>query len=134
MLLTRECDYGLRIIRALSKGGKITAEEICAEESIPGQFAYKILKKLERAGFIMSSRGREGGYWLVKSVTEITIYDVVSSIDETLFVNECLRGDRPCQRNLNDDPCKVHIEFERVQDALEKELRKKTISQIVAGE
>ena len=132
MLLTRECDYGLRIIRALSSGEKTTAEEICAAENIPGQFAYKILKKLERAGYLMSSRGREGGYWLIKPLSEISIYDVVSSIDENLFVNECLRDDRPCVRNLEDKPCSVHVELKRIQDVLMEELRRSTINNIVA--
>jgi len=134
MLLTRECDYALRIIRALAGGEKTTADEICAAENIPGQFAYKILKKLERSGFLMSSRGREGGYWLVKALTDITIYDIVSSIDDTLFVNECLREDRPCLRNPDDNPCAVHFEFERIQEVLVKELQKNSISQIVTGE
>jgi len=130
MFLTKECDYGLRIIRALASGEKITADEICAAEHIPGQFAYKILKKLERAGFIMSSRGREGGYWLVKSIDDVTIYDIVSAIDENLFINECLRDDRPCKRNPPEEPCAVHKEFERIQSTLVTELKKNTILMI----
>jgi len=132
MLLTRECDYGLRIIRALASGNKTTAEEICNAENIPGQFAYKILKKLERAGYLMSCRGRDGGYWLVKPLAEITIYDIVSAIDENLFVNECLRDDRPCIRNPGDSPCDIHRELERIQDVLMKELHEKVISKIVS--
>jgi len=134
MFLTKECDYGVRIIRALASGEKTTAEEICAAENIPGQFAYKILKKLERAGWIMSSRGRDGGYWLVRSPAELTIFDVVSAIDENLYINECLRDDRPCKRNLPDHPCAVHRELERVQDTLNKELSSKTLLQILTEE
>jgi len=131
MFLTRECDYGIRIIRALASGEKTTAEEICAAEAIPGQFAYKILKKLERAGWIMSSRGRDGGYWLVKSPNELTILDVVSAIDENLLINECLRDDCPCQRNQEDHPCMVHKEFERIQESLNNELSAKSLLQIL---
>ena len=134
MFLTRECDYGIRIIRALASGEKTTAEEICAAESIPGQFAYKILKKLERTGWIMSSRGREGGYWLVKSPNELTILDIVSAIDENLFINECLRDDRPCRRNKENHPCAVHRELERIQASLNKELSSKTLLQILTEE
>jgi len=130
MLLTRECDYGLRIIRALATGQKTTAEEICAAESIPGQFAYKILKKLERAGFLQSSRGRDGGYWLVKRLDSVSVYDVVSSIDENLFINECLRNDRPCIRN-NEDTCSVHKELDRIQTILVEELRRKPIVEVI---
>ena len=132
MFLTRECDYGLRIIRALSEGGKKTAEEICAAENIPGQFAYKILKKLERTGFIQSSRGRDGGYWLIKTLDAFSIFDVVSAIDENLFINECLRDDRPCMRNEPEHPCTVHRELERIQSVLAEEMREKTILQVVS--
>jgi len=133
MLLTRECDYGLRIIRALATGDKSTAEEICAAENIPGQFAYKILKKLERAGFLQSSRGRDGGYWLVRQLDEVSIYDVVSSIDENLFINECLRDDRPCVRNTPDGACTVHKELDRIQAILVEELSRKMIIEVVAS-
>jgi Rrf2 family protein len=131
MFLTKECDYGIRIIRALSNGEKKTAEEICAAESIPGQFAYKILKKMERGGFIQSCRGRDGGYWLVKSLDEITIHDIITTIDDYLFLNECLRDDRPCTRNPKSTPCAVHIELERIQDILISQLRLKSIRDVV---
>ena len=134
MFLTKECDYGLRIIRALSSGEKTTAEDICAVEGVPGQFAYKILKKLERAGYIMSSRGREGGYWLVKSLADITVYDIVTSIDENLFVLDCLKNDRICLRNTPENPCALHAEIERVQEALVLELRRNSIGDVLKGD
>ena len=123
MFLTKECDYGLRIIRALASGEKATADEICAAETIPGQFAYKILKKLERAGWLMSSRGREGGYWLVKPLESMSIYDVVSAIDENLFINECLRVKGSCTRNRAGKQCELHKELDRVQQKLVEELK-----------
>jgi len=133
MFLTKECDYGLRIVRALAGCEKKTAEEICTAENIPGQFAYKILKKLERAGFLQSSRGRDGGYWLIVTIDTLTIYDIVSSIDENLFINECLRDDRDCVRNSANEPCAVHRELERIQDVLISQLRQKTILEIVTA-
>jgi Rrf2 family protein len=132
MFLTKECDYGLRIVRALSGGEKSTAEQICAAENIPGQFAYKILKKLERADYLRSSRGRDGGYWLTKSVMDISIYDIVTAIDSNLLLNECLRDDHRCIRNPEDDPCNVHTELGRIQEVLINELRRKTIGEIVS--
>jgi len=133
MFLTKECDYGLRIIRALANGEKSTAEEICESENIPGQFAYKILKKLERAEYLRSSRGRDGGYWLVKPISDITIYDVVSAIDKNLYLNECLRGDRRCTKNSSDKPCGVHMELKRIQKVLVDELQQKTINDVVTA-
>ena len=131
MFLTKECDYGLRIIRALADGEKSTAEEICEAENIPGQFAYKILKKLERADYLRSSRGRDGGYWLIKPISDITIFDVVSAIDKNLYINECLRGNKRCTCNPVKKPCGVHSELKRIQEVLVEELNQKTISEVV---
>jgi Rrf2 family protein len=131
MFLTKECDYGIRIIRALADGQKKTAEEVCAIENIPGQFAYKILKKMERGGFLQSCRGRDGGYWLVKSLDEITIHDVITTIDDNLYLNECLRDDRPCSRNPKSSPCGVRVELERIQEKLVNELQQTSIREFV---
>jgi len=132
MFLTKECDYGIRIIRALADGQKKTAEEICDVENIPGQFAYKILKKMERGGFLQSCRGRDGGYWLVKSLDEITIHDIITTIDEYLFLNECLRDDRPCTRNPKSSPCAIHKELVRIQKRVVEEFQLKSIKEVVS--
>ena len=131
MIITRECDYWVRIVRALGGGGKKTAVEICESEHIPSQFAYKILKKLERAGYILSSRGRDGGYWLVKPIDTFSLYDILSAVDDNLFINECLKDTVECTRNTSDTPCAVHCELKRVQHVLEEELKQKSILQVV---
>ena len=47
MLITRETDYALRVLRALSDGEQHTAGEISSTQLVPKQFAYKIIKKLD---------------------------------------------------------------------------------------
>ncbi|MCL2865142.1 MAG: Rrf2 family transcriptional regulator [Lachnospiraceae bacterium] len=131
MLLTRECDYGVRIIRALSNGEKKMVKTICMEEKVPDQYAYKILKKLEKAGFVQSMRGRDGGYQLIKSLDTFSLYDVVISIDENLFIAGCLYDDDFCSFRDGEHPCKVHKELDRVQQVLVKELKAKKITEIM---
>ena len=52
MMITRESDYAVRMICALKDGEQLTIEQICRKEQVPRQFAYKILKKLEKAGLV----------------------------------------------------------------------------------
>ena len=61
MMITRESDYAVRMIRALKDGEQLTIEQICRKEQVPRQFAYKILKKLEKAGLVRIRRGAGGG-------------------------------------------------------------------------
>ena len=131
IFLTKECDYGVRTIRALADGEKKTVETICELEKIPGQYAYKILKKLERAGFVQSVRGRDGGYQLVKPLHQLTLYDIVSAIDESLFLFACLQKHHVCVHNNSKRPCTVHQEFMRIQDVLIAEMQRKNMQELL---
>ena len=46
MLITRETDYALRMLRVLLDEEKHSAAEMAETELIPVQFAYQILRKL----------------------------------------------------------------------------------------
>ncbi|WP_408609060.1 RrF2 family transcriptional regulator [Aminipila terrae] len=61
MLITRETDYALRILRALADGQQLTSADICQREILPQNFVYKILKKLNKSGIVYIARGAEGG-------------------------------------------------------------------------
>jgi len=129
MFLTKECDYSLRIMRALKNEQQRTVSEICDEEHIPDKYAYKILKKLEKAGFIQIKRGTNGGYTLIRPLESFTIFDVVSAVDEKLFLFECLKDENLCPNNNNKTPCKVHNEFLRIQNVLVSEMKAKNMKE-----
>ena len=131
MLLTRECDYGLRIIRALGDHKSKTVLTISEMEHVPYKYAYKILKKLKVAGFVQSQRGATGGYILVRPLSSLSIFDIANAIDERFIITECLRRDAQCPRNTDDEPCAVHRELGRIQDLLIREMRSKSVKEIV---
>ena len=78
MLITRRSDYAMRICRVLHDGKVHNVREICQAEEIPKAFAYKILRELEMAGLVKSERGNQGGYYLNRPLSELTLYDVVN--------------------------------------------------------
>ena len=54
MLFTKECDYAIRIMRALSDGELVSVSNICAAEQLPSAMTYKITRKLEKQGLLKS--------------------------------------------------------------------------------
>lgn len=130
MFITRECDYAIRVVRALADAEKKSVNVICEEEHVPVYFAYKILKKLEKAKIVSAIRGAVGGYQLAKDIKKITLYDIVSSVDAELFLNACLKEGFDCPRNPNETCCKVHVELDRIQNALMTMLKEKTMDQL----
>ncbi len=129
MLITRRSDYAMRICRVLRDGKVHNVREICDKEEIPRAFAYKILRELEMADLVKSERGNQGGYYLNRSLSELTIYDVVSITEGDLAILHCMKEE--CNRNPESMPCKVHKEIERIQNLLVKEMKKKTIAEIM---
>ena len=95
-------------------------------------FAYKILKKLQKAKIVKGYRGVHGGYSLDKGLDELTLYDIYSAIDPEMFIIECLDPKYSCVRDGQDGiPCLVHRELLSVQDELIRLLKRKTIQQIM---
>jgi len=128
MLLTRENDYAIRMLRALKDGEKHTMKDICQEEEIPEAFAYKIVRKLQKAGIVEVERGASGGCRVGGDLSELTLYDVVTAVDEEPVIMPCLR--KSCSRNTGGSTCKVHVELAEIQKALVRELKARTLSDL----
>ena len=133
MMITRESDYAIRIIRALKDGEQLTIEQICLREKVPKQFAYKILKKLERSGLVSIRRGAGGRCMLSRSLEGLTLLDIIQAADEEFFLNPCLGGQFQCGYAANSNGCSVHWELARVQHVLEEELRRTSLEQLFNG-
>lgn len=130
MLFTKECDYAIRIMRALSSGDFVSVSTICAMEDLSSAMAYKITRKLEKGGLLKSLRGANGGYALNKPLQNISIYDVCSIIDPDILILECMKKDYHCSMNTQSTPCLVHHEFCRIQHILLQELQKKNLAEL----
>lgn len=85
MIMTRETDYAVRILRALSCGERLTVRQVCDSELVPVQFAYKILKKLASCGYVEIFRGQEGGCRLKADLNELSLYDLMRCINEDIL-------------------------------------------------
>lgn len=132
MLITREADYALRIIRALADGQQRSIEEICRMEAAPKQFAYKIIKKLEKAGWLRILRGAEGGCRLIADLGTIDLLALVQVMGTNGIVSACLEpGYRCSRREICDGTCQVQVGLAKVQQAIEEELKRHTLRELI---
>lgn len=135
MLITRECDYAVRVIRALSGEERLSVNDICEREEITAPFAYKILKKLQRAKIVRGYRGVHGGYSLKKNASDITLLEVYQAIDQGMYIIECMNPRKKCSRDEKlDGGCVVHRELVRIQESLQQMLSEKSLAEILGEE
>ena len=94
MRLSARADYALRaaIELAAAGPGHVTADQLARAQQIPGKFLETILTQLRRAGLIRSQRGPDGGFWLARPASEISLADIIRVIDGQLLG---VRGERP---------------------------------------
>lgn len=131
MLITRECDYALRLVRNLSTDDVTSISKIAKAEQISNAIAYKVAGKLEKGGLIESVRGNRGGYRLIRGADKISILDVYRIMEPNGAINECLKSGADCPLNKEDKPCAVHHELERIQNVLFEELGRKSLLEII---
>lgn len=97
MRVTAKVDYAVRaavvLAHAAADGTEpVKGEQIRDRQDIPFRFCENILGELRQAGLVRSRRGAEGGYWLAKPASEITIADVIRATEGPLAN---VRGERP---------------------------------------
>ena len=80
--------YGLAAMHILShtpNGRTMQVKEIAAMTSLSHGYLEQLLSQLRKAGLISSVRGAFGGYKLSRLPHEITVLEIIESLEGTLF-------------------------------------------------
>jgi Rrf2 family protein len=104
MRLSKRGEYGLRAMISLAEAqknsptGMVQIKEISAREQIPAKFLEQILLALKNAGLVQSKMGVGGGYYLARLPKEITLGQIVRTLDGPLAPIRCVSqmANEPC--------------------------------------
>ncbi|MDH6679114.1 Rrf2 family protein [Rhodococcus sp. LBL1] len=94
MHITARVDCAVRALVELAAAGPdlVKADALSTAQSIPYKFLEAVLADLRRGGLVSSRRGPDGGYWLTRPAAEITVADVIRTLEGPLA---SVRGERP---------------------------------------
>jgi Rrf2 family protein len=83
MRVSARADYALRVAIELAAAADshVTGEQLARAQNIPGKFMETILTQLRRTGLVRSRRGPDGGFWLARPASEISLADIIRAID-----------------------------------------------------
>ena len=134
MLLSKTAEYALRAIVyvALSdaQGLKVGMKDIAKELELPVHFMGKILQDLVRKGVIASIKGPGGGFFLHRPASDISILEVVQTIDGLEFFRKCGMGMKQCS---DTHPCPLHDDIKAHRNQVLKIFSTKSIQTLVDG-
>lgn len=123
MKLSTKGRYGLRAMVDLAQHyeqGVTPLNEIAERQDISGAYLEQLMSSLRKSGLVHSIRGAQGGYRLTRSPEEITVGEILRSLEGPLVPVECVdQNGAGCSRM---DDCYTVIVWEKLRDAIDSVL------------
>ncbi|MBI5265829.1 MAG: Rrf2 family transcriptional regulator [candidate division Zixibacteria bacterium] len=101
MQFTKAEEYGMFGVLYLAEKDRSVVtplSEISHAQQIPEKFLAKIFQSLSKAGIVRSHRGVRGGFTLSRDPKDITIKEVLETIQGPYFLMKCLKDRDACIR------------------------------------
>jgi Rrf2 family protein len=132
-MLSQRAKYAIRAMQELgrlSAGETLQATELAERIKGPLHFLEGILIELRREGFLVSKRGRSGGYALGRPSDMISIADIIRLIDGPLALTTC--ASRTAYARCEDCPtpedCQLRLILLAARDAMARVLEASTLA------
>lgn len=117
--ISKMTDYAVVLATHLAAAeGAHPARDLAVQTQIPEPTASKVLKKLARAGVVISHRGAKGGYALARPPSQVGVHEVIEAIEGPIAVTECSddSADSSCEYETN---CEVRANWQRINLAVQ---------------
>ncbi|MEM0910154.1 MAG: Rrf2 family transcriptional regulator [Pseudomonadota bacterium] len=92
MQLTRNTDYGLRLLMylaLLNDSQKANIDDLSSIYGVSRNNLNKLVHRLGKAGIIETKRGKGGGFRLAKAPEDLNLGELVELLESTLQVVDC---------------------------------------------
>jgi Rrf2 family protein len=133
MKIPMKVDYGVRALVDLAQhageGRPVRTADIAGRQSIPEPYLDQVLTTLNKFGFIRSRRGPQGGHLLARPAAEITLDEVVATLEGRSAPLECIEDSTGCAMA---GACAQQDIWRDVEDAVHHVLATTTVGQLAS--
>lgn len=102
MKLSTKGRYGLKAMFQLAisqSDGPIPLKQIAEKQSLSENYLEQLFSTLKKDGLLNSVRGSQGGYLLARPPEEITVGEILRSLEGELSPSDCIvEGEGDCER------------------------------------
>jgi Rrf2 family transcriptional regulator, iron-sulfur cluster assembly transcription factor len=129
MILSKTTEYALSVLSFMATRNHqmYPAEFLHQELQIPRQYLRRLLTNLSRKGFIVSTRGRNGGFVFARDMSTINIAQVIEAMEGAGAMNTCLLGFTAC---ITGHPCVMHDLWTESRSKMIETLTKTTLADL----
>ncbi len=106
----------------------VSASALESQILVSSKYIEKIMRDLSKRGLILANRGTNGGYYLAKSPEEITIGEIVRSLEDDMEIIECVKSEGKCKC------CPTSGVWKKLHTGMNEILDSMTLAQMINGE
>jgi len=111
-----------------SNGDLVLLKDIAKRQQISIKYLESIFSTLRKAGIIKGIRGAKGGYRLLKEANEITIYDVIYTMQGFIAPVGCVEETSKCDMA---ETCATKSLWNELTESISKTLKRYTLADLV---
>ena len=132
MKISTKGRYALRVMldMALHSGGEcVKVKDMASRQNVSEKYLEQIISILNRAGYVRSIRGAQGGYLLTKALKAYTVGDIIRLTEGSLAPVSCLESNiNTCERV---DICDTLWVWQKLYDAVNDVVNQITLEDLV---
>lgn len=125
--------YALRLMIDLAindKGSPISIKDVASRQSISDKYLEQIISVLNKAGYVKSVRGPQGGYTLKKKPEDYTVGMILRLTEGSLAPVACVEEeDADCERKGD---CVTYLLWKKIGDAVNEVVDNLTLKDLVS--
>jgi len=138
-MLTQKTRYSIMALVRLAKvykKGTLMIQEIADSEKIPKRFLETILLELKKKGYLGSKIGKNGGYYLIKDPSDISLLEIVRSVEGTIALIPCTSEKyyQACEHCKEEASCKIRQIFWDIRDYTYNKMQSTTFAHLIDDE
>src|SRR5689334_225167 len=127
--ISRLTDYATVILASLAQRPDCvqTATALAEQTRIAAPTVSKLLKQLQRAGLVTSTRGLHGGYQLSRPAAQISAAAILDALEGPIALTDCAVGHGNCEI---EESCRVGRVWQRLNLAIRRALYEVSLAQL----
>ncbi len=129
MFFQKTTTYALRLLiyMAADAATEHNATTLHEKLGIPLRYLRRILTDLSKSGFIISSRGRNGGFVFSRSPAKIYLSEIIDSVEGFESYKSCVLGMENCTLQ---PVCAMHELWEEARDKMNRLLMQTSLEDL----
>ncbi len=129
MQLSTTSKYAIQILVLMAQNStiKYSSKQLSDSLNIPYKYLTKVMTKLSKSNIILSTKGKYGGFNIMKNIKYIKIIDIISVFDD-IETRDCVISDIKC--NV-DKICMVHDKWQKPKCAVDDFFGQTTLNNLI---